>query len=635
MPIDELSKFILNTFCEDYKITEKELFSNNQMHFRFLCYKNNFFLKHFELPFIKKNSIYEAVLIEFRILPHIEFLVRNAILKLGKDWSFTIVCGNLNYDVIQNMALNISDRITVIKFDIDNLTPSQYNDFMTTLPFWEKLTGEKILIYQEDSIIFKNGINDFLKWDFIGAPFARYANDTPNSVGNGGFSLRTRTLMIDIIKKYPINSCYFNESTTKYMKKNELIVPPEDIYFSKTIQEFELGNVADWDSAFKFSSESIVNKNSLAGHKFWVTDTTWKERVNNLYNLSLYEASSNLKQYLNYYKLPTNFNKTTLIKNAFDIDFYFMSKANNYTYENTNDLLKNVTNVNILDGIIYHPKQLKNIYPGIDFYHFNSNVFVSYKTGVYILRDFVKKFVYGLSYKNICNILIKKKYYNLNNNINLLILIFIGNEKRGLDIINKLLYYKSIEKFNVAFCFNSHDLLVSPSLKSIIKENFENYAIYVSREMGTDITPTLLMYQNILNTGYEGEHIIKLHTKSQTAPYVELTEYLLSKSLKELLTDKDKLCNCIGHPSYYMDLYEDTYNNLLKINHSKKIMSENYFVAGTIFYIPTKIMNAVVKFIENNNYQSYYFNNLYENNSINKNYSPIHFIERLFGVIKI
>ena len=415
---NKLERFILDSFYKDYDTDETELNENPHMFFRYLCYKNNYFLKQIPLPCIKKNNIYEAVFIEFRVFPHVEFLIRNAILQLGKDWSFTIVCGNDNYDMMSNMAINISENMKVIKFDIDNLNQSEYSDFLTKPLFWETLYGEKILIYQEDSIIFKNNIKDFLSWDYIGAPFPKTENDTPNSVGNGGFSLRDKSLMLDIIKKYPINTCFFNDSTLRYMKKLNLKTPPEDVYFSKTIQEFNLGKVADWESSFKFSSESVLNKNSFAGHKFWISNSEWVDSFNKIYKLKLYESNNNIIEYLKYYNLPVDFNKTITIKNAFDIDFYFMSKANNFQYKNNLDLLKNVKNIEILDGMIYHPKQLKNLYPEIDIYSFNNNLYVSFKLSIYLLSDFVKNYVYKLSYKNLCSLLIKNKYYNLNNNIN-------------------------------------------------------------------------------------------------------------------------------------------------------------------------------------------------------------------------
>ena len=59
------------------------------------------------------------------------------------------------------------------------------------------------------------------------------------------------------------------------------------------------------------------------------------------------------------------------------------------------------------------------------------------------------------------------------------------------------------------------------------------------------------------------------------------------------------------------------------------------FVAGTIFYCRSIVFEKVIQFMENNNYKSYLLNNLYENNSINKDYSPIHFLERVFGVVKL
>jgi hypothetical protein len=84
-----------------------------------------------------------------------------------------------------------------------------------------------------------------------------------------------------------------------------------------------------------------------------------------------------------------------------------------------------------------------------------------------------------------------------------------------------------------------------------------------------------------------------------------------------------------------MDLFEDTFNNDLKIKYAENIHSTKFFIAGTIFYSPGIVMDNVIEFIKNNNYRSYFLNNLYENNTINKDFSPIHFLERLFGVIRL
>jgi hypothetical protein len=141
------------------------------------------------------------------------------------------------------------------------------------------------------------------------------------------------------------------------------------------------------------------------------------------------------------------------------------------------------------------------------------------------------------------------------------------------------------------------------------------------------------MYNEITKT-QTFKHIYKFHTKSIIKAFRELTEYLLHISLENLLKENDSTCNCIGNPYYYLQIDSDTYNNKLKNQHNSKINTNGSFVMGTIFYTKDIVLNNVIEFIKNNNYRSYLLNNLYENNSINYDYSPIHFLERLFGVIK-
>jgi len=247
--------------------------------FRVICEENIPYIRNIDLPVITKNNPLEAVLIEYRCFPHLEFLVRNAILKLGDKWSHTVVCGNLNYDFMVAMCANISPEITVIKTDYDNLNQSTYSELLANKSFWEMFSGEKILLYQEDSCIFKSNIDDFLQWDYIGAPWPKSQNDTPNCVGNGGFSLRTTQCMIDVIDKVSIQDTNIASSTSDYMRNNGMTVCPEDVYFSKNMQHYGIGRVADWDSAFAFSSESVYNRDSFGGHCIWNGCIKWEREV--------------------------------------------------------------------------------------------------------------------------------------------------------------------------------------------------------------------------------------------------------------------------------------------------------------------------------------------------------------------
>jgi hypothetical protein len=157
------------------------------------------------------------------------------------------------------------------------MTISQYNDFLKSVEFWELLHGDKILILQEDSFIFNNNIDEFIKYDYIGAPW--YKDVLPISVGNGGLSLRSKQIMIDIIKYVEKENIYKEEIS-------------EDVFFSKHMQRLHMGKVADWDTASKFSSELIYNSKSFGGHQFWLSDELWRERMyKSLYNYIVTNAN--------------------------------------------------------------------------------------------------------------------------------------------------------------------------------------------------------------------------------------------------------------------------------------------------------------------------------------------------------
>jgi hypothetical protein len=240
------------------------------------------FLRNIPLPSIVRNLEKEAVFIEFRVLCHLEFILRNTILKLGKEWSHTVVCGTsnesffrkviskLNHNNIVNNVNNINIRIIVLPYD--NICTSTYSKILSEESFWEQFQGNKLLIYQEDSCIFKyRNINDYLEWDYIGAPWYKHPLDKHYvSVGNGGFSLRTKQCMIDVIRTCPIMKTTFSDFKWKCIKDANFSTPPEDIYFTFNMDRHKIGKIADWYTASTFSSESFDHKTSLGCHNFWL-----------------------------------------------------------------------------------------------------------------------------------------------------------------------------------------------------------------------------------------------------------------------------------------------------------------------------------------------------------------------------
>lgn len=231
---------------------------SNILQFRNMCLDNVEFIKKIKIKNFSLNSDKETVFIDFRILPHVEFLIRNVINKLNSSWSHTVICGIENYDFMKNMCEQISPNIKVINSNLSNMSQQKYSDLLCTLDFWNLLYGDKILLYQEDSCMFKNNIEEFLIYDYIGAAWGHL--NPLESGGNGGFSLRSKKVMIDCIN-----------TETPYF--------PEDLYFCRTITKHKLGNLSPWEKSNEFSTEYCYNLNSLGGHKFWECDPSWKNRM--------------------------------------------------------------------------------------------------------------------------------------------------------------------------------------------------------------------------------------------------------------------------------------------------------------------------------------------------------------------
>jgi hypothetical protein len=264
-----------------------EFIDSEQNKFRYICFKNIPVIKNVKLcENIQVNLEYEAVFIEFRNLPHIEFLIRNTILKLGNEWSFTIICGNLNYTTIKNFCDIISPNIKIIKMEYDNISINQYNNFFFDFTFWDLFVGKTLFFYQEDSIIFKDNIKDFIEYDFIGAPYqmgVRRDSMIPYH-SNGSFSIRNKETLIKILKM-DISRVFFLNREWFHNSGEKLDNPLEDIFFTEAMLRLNFMGViknisyANKVDAIHFSTDEIVHSSSLGGHQFWKNDKNWIKRM--------------------------------------------------------------------------------------------------------------------------------------------------------------------------------------------------------------------------------------------------------------------------------------------------------------------------------------------------------------------
>ena len=196
---------------------------------------------------------YTAVLIEPRKHKALPFVLNNFFENLSDEWSFVIFHGNKNHeyimDIMENQLPQYKHRvIQYVNLNIDNFNNLiEYSMFVINPFFYSCIPSEIFLMFQTDTMIFKENkllINNFLKYDYVGAPW-----HWDECVGNGGLSLRRKSKMLEIINNVPY---HFNN---------------EDIYFCT--QKVIPLNRPSFEEAQYFSIETVFNETSFGIHNAW------------------------------------------------------------------------------------------------------------------------------------------------------------------------------------------------------------------------------------------------------------------------------------------------------------------------------------------------------------------------------
>jgi hypothetical protein len=138
--------------------------------------------------------MYAAVIIETRRVEGFGQIVRDHIKHLPADWKLEVYCSAANRSFVeqelQGMAYRLSEAV------INNI--KDYNRLLMSVDFWKPLLKyERILLFQTDSGILRTGVEEFLQYDYIGAPWP-----FDHRGGNGGFSIRNPKAMIAAIDQY-------------------------------------------------------------------------------------------------------------------------------------------------------------------------------------------------------------------------------------------------------------------------------------------------------------------------------------------------------------------------------------------------------------------------------------------------
>ncbi|HEX3771249.1 MAG TPA: DUF5672 family protein [Polyangiaceae bacterium] len=161
-----------------------------------------------------------AVIVENRALFFLPMVVKNVMFFLGAGWNLHVVYGEHSQRYLEE-ALADAD-VNGIKLEgLTCFTRAQRDDLMKSTEFWKLFGEDKVLLFESNSIMCGSHVDEFLLYDFIGAPAG-----TPESFGLlGGFSLRARRKLIECIVKGKDNGEPEAEFFTRMMRQIGAVNP--------------------------------------------------------------------------------------------------------------------------------------------------------------------------------------------------------------------------------------------------------------------------------------------------------------------------------------------------------------------------------------------------------------------------
>lgn len=219
--------------------------SNRQSFDRFVT-RNMSFVSTYPVRSIGTDCKYFMVIVEPRKHPNFEFVCKTMLRFTSDEWGLHVFHGTENEEFVKD-ALNNVTNVKYTSLNVHNLSIPDYNDLLTSVWFYEQISSERFLIFQTDSCLLQKGVDEFLKYDYIGAPWPHLGN----RVGNGGFSLRSKDFCLKICK---------SSKRPKYMN--------EDVFFS-TYGALHNANIADYATACRFSCECVrTDTLPLGVHQF-------------------------------------------------------------------------------------------------------------------------------------------------------------------------------------------------------------------------------------------------------------------------------------------------------------------------------------------------------------------------------
>lgn len=146
--------------------------------------------------------------------------------------------------------------------DTDMFSNQAVSGFLASPWLWEQLSGfDRVLMFQTDSVLCSHAqgsVDDWLKWDFVGAPIGGKIPDWAGRGFNGGLSLRNPKLFLDIA-----NQGGFDPNIDHPQKHLRY----EDQWFYQKLTERNSTRLPTMDKAKEFSVETVYYEKPLGYHQ--------------------------------------------------------------------------------------------------------------------------------------------------------------------------------------------------------------------------------------------------------------------------------------------------------------------------------------------------------------------------------
>ena len=217
------------------------------------------------VPVIPADAERSIVLMEPRLHPYLEYVLRITLYFVGEGWGLEIFAGPDNWDYLKKLTKEWG-AVQFHDLGTENLSTVHYNSLKKNADTWRCLQAETLLWIELDCLLCRSGIENYYEWDYVGAPWRADMATSPNCrVGNGGLSLRSRSAMLRISEEV---------NTNPVPNPSPSVINFEDLYFCINMQlcnQQKPGTfkIPDVELASQFSVESIYSPSPVGLHKIW------------------------------------------------------------------------------------------------------------------------------------------------------------------------------------------------------------------------------------------------------------------------------------------------------------------------------------------------------------------------------